>query len=92
MRPRKKLNLVQGGADPFSKIKIRSNVPLPSKADKHSLVYGLLDKMKPGDSFETEDADLFQKIYTAVGHYGKKNDKTFARRKVENGFGLWRIK
>lgn len=49
-----------------------------------------LDKMEPGDSFIVPFDDC-RRVSTYISRYGRENNKVFSRRRVPEGYRVWRI-
>lgn len=71
---------------------IVKDTPLPSLKYKKK-EYRVFEEMAVGDHIEIDTKELYAKVYAASGNYGRKNNKVFAGRSLENGkFGIWRVK
>ncbi len=73
-------------------IKYDKPVPPPKRNNRKSLVYSFFDKIDVGGSFEIQDEKTYKMVYHAAGVYGRKTGKTFVGRKLDVGFGIWRVK
>jgi hypothetical protein len=69
------------------KIKPAENgVPVPSLGK-----YGFLDDLKVGESAVVADVN-FSSLFACMCYRQKRYGKKFARRAVEGGFRVWRVK
>lgn len=67
------------------KFKIEGGVTPPPPLRKYPF-----DQMKIGDSFEVSD-DLWERVSTAAGAYGRYHNKKFSIRKHNGAYRCWRI-
>lgn len=72
---------------------VESGVPMPPEPRGGGRMKPLkypVEQMKVGDSFFVPKAEGMSASQCACT-YGKKSGKVFSRRKVENGYRVWRI-
>lgn len=69
-------------------VKIENNVPVPTNW-KATVPY---QDMKVGDSIFINNGEFSLSLSANMSHYGKRHNMKFARRAVDGGIRIWRIK
>ena len=68
---------------------IEKNIPRPRKSGSQKFP---LDKMEIDDSFFVPEIDEKpHNISAYLVMYGKRNNKKYTMRKIQNGYRIWRI-
>lgn len=68
-----------------------SSVPIPKTRNRW---IPLFEKLEVGDSFVIEDFEEVERVCNAAYAYGKSHGNGFrlTRRKIEEGYRIWRVK